>query len=602
MLRWTPRRLVSLAGTVVAALIALAGAAPASADHEIDRAVGPGWEHSRFAGSTIEITQTAPGQFAARLSASPLTQCFPTGTLLYEFSGHEPEYTGVEYLALTDEDGECTGAYDTQPADFTVAWDSDRLLFGVDSETSSTQWRKDREDEDEDGLFDDEERSGINIPDDPETEVDLRRMGADPKRKDVFVEIDQMSGHEISPRAVTFLARVFENAPVSNPEGGNGISLHLDAGPSTVMNIETGATWGELSRAETLPHDPVLGTLRSGDNYDWSEFDAIKEGGFEDERSLAFHYGIAAHDHPAGDVGGESRGQPGSDFMVALQCFGVSTECHSGFGEQAAATLHELGHNFGLGHGGADDVNFKPNHFSVMNYSFSTGISMASGGPTIDLSQYDSVPELSESALNERRGVRAPAGASRVVTQYRCTDTDRIREVRVDRPADFDCDGRERGTVAGDVNDDGSRGTLTSGNEWAGLVYDGGLLASRRRARAPRRGLPLPAVTPSLETKDYYESRGIVLGDTKRPKLRLRRKRAGGQVKLRFAARDKKALERLIVSLGAPVDRYVEREPKKGKRKRGRIAYRVKVPKGTRVGAVALDRAGNAAERRFTAR
>ena len=35
---------------------------------------------------------------------------------------------------------------------------------------------------------------------------------------------------------------------------------------------------------------------------------------------------------------------------------------------QAAAFMHELGHTLGLLHGGGDDINFKPNYVSVMNY------------------------------------------------------------------------------------------------------------------------------------------------------------------------------------------------------------------------------------------
>ena len=34
--------------------------------------------------------------------------------------------------------------------------------------------------------------------------------------------------------------------------------------------------------------------------------------------------------------------------------------------------MHELGHNLGLEHGGADCFNFKPNYVSVMNYNFYT--------------------------------------------------------------------------------------------------------------------------------------------------------------------------------------------------------------------------------------
>ncbi len=63
-------------------------------------------------------------------------------------------------------------------------------------------------------------------------------------------------------------------------------------------------------------------------------------------------------------------------------------------------------------------------------------------------------------------------------------------------------------------------------------------------------------------------------------------------------ARDKKHLDRLIVDLGKPVGKYVERDPK---RKRRSISFKKRVPKRTRIGIVALDQAGNARERRFRA-
>jgi predicted Zn-dependent protease len=64
--------------------------------------------------------------------------------------------------------------------------------------------------------------------------------------------------------------------------------------------------------------------------------------------------------------------------------------------------MHELGHNLGLDHGGADDINCKPNYLSVMSYSrqFSSPI----GNRPLDYSR-SSLVHLNESSLNEPDGV-----------------------------------------------------------------------------------------------------------------------------------------------------------------------------------------------------
>ena len=48
--------------------------------------------------------------------------------------------------------------------------------------------------------------------------------------------------------------------------------------------------------------------------------------------------------------------------------------------EDALLFIHELGHNLGLKHGGTDNLNYKPNYLSVMNYFFQFGGVLRSGG------------------------------------------------------------------------------------------------------------------------------------------------------------------------------------------------------------------------------
>ncbi len=64
--------------------------------------------------------------------------------------------------------------------------------------------------------------------------VDLPAMGADPLRKDLFVEVDWMWGgghsHQPKPEALRIVRDAFARAPVPNADGSTGITLHIDAG------------------------------------------------------------------------------------------------------------------------------------------------------------------------------------------------------------------------------------------------------------------------------------------------------------------------------------------------------------------------------------
>ena len=120
--------------------------------------------------------------------------------------------------------------------------------------------------------------------------------------------------------------------------------------------------------------------------------------GFDAKRKLIYHYGIFAHysgcdfdafgTHcalcpSAGDAarsGQPSPGQsgmaelPGNDFIVSLGHWANDQNHPSNLFQIGGTFMHELGHNFGLRHGGdADGPNYKPNYLSVMNYNFQMG-------------------------------------------------------------------------------------------------------------------------------------------------------------------------------------------------------------------------------------
>lgn len=132
-------------------------------------------------------------------------------------------------------------------------------------------------DTDEDGLLDHWERSGIDITGDRVTDLDLAPLGADPMHKDVFLQVDwpvprRESGvlfwqTQLTRDVAEQLVTMFANAPVTNPDGTTGITLHVDAGPpSEASGLEPSANMGtnpaDLQGGEKIEMLPDGSNLR----------------------------------------------------------------------------------------------------------------------------------------------------------------------------------------------------------------------------------------------------------------------------------------------------------------------------------------------------
>lgn len=279
-------------------------------------------------------------------------------------------------------------------------------------------------DRDRDGIPDAWERYGVLVdaPDGPRW-VDLPAMGADPDRPDVFLQIDWMADakhdQHPDPAAIALVVDAFRRAPVRSPTGSTGIALHVDAGPRSLLADDR--PWGYLSRARELPWQDNLGTFVDG-SYDWSAFlrVAARPGGFaETGRSPIFHYAIFGHYHDRDNregsgASGIARGIGGTELLVTLGNF----TRHVGTSrEQAGALMHELGHNLGLRHGGCDDVNFKTEYRSVMNYAYQmAGLARGGDRDVIDFAR-GRVPSLDASLAEADTGLLdraadAPGGSS----------------------------------------------------------------------------------------------------------------------------------------------------------------------------------------------
>ena len=318
-------------------------------------------------------------------------------------------------------------------------------------------------DSDDDGLYDSEELELGTDPFNPDTDgdalpdgwevnghnfIDLKALGADPLRKDIFVEIDYMTGFEPDSTALSWIVDSFANAPVSNPDGSTGISLHIDVD-------------------DQVPLDPDLNPV-------WADVDVIKNANFNDKRAAIFHYCLFGSQYGGGSSSGLSRGIEGSDFIVTLG--------HPGWAntpaQQAGTFMHELGHNLGLRHGGADNVHRKPNYLSVMNYSFqTTGLTIGGSAGNFDYSRFQ-LSNLNEGSLIESQGLNTVSGINEAgLAQYGTVLRIGSSNVGVANAAnniDFNQNGSVSGTVSADINGDGMTSVLTTHNDWDHIVYNGG--------------------------------------------------------------------------------------------------------------------------------
>ena len=80
----------------------------------------------------------------------------------------------------------------------------------------------------------------------------------------------------------------------------------------------------------------------------------------------------------------------------------AGTHTIGSFDQQEGTFMHEFGHNLGLRHGGGDDINCKPNYFSVQSYLFQMS-NYVSNRP-LDYSR-SAVTALNEVSLTEANGL-----------------------------------------------------------------------------------------------------------------------------------------------------------------------------------------------------
>ncbi len=315
-------------------------------------------------------------------------------------------------------------------------------------------------DADGDGIMDCWETQGwgIDVNSDTVIDMDLYAMGARPFQKDLFVEVDAMTGLAPSDTAMQKVKTAFANSPPN-------INLHVQLDDTSLGLYSWSTNW--WTHFFNIKKD-TFGTA--------AERSSPNRTNILEAKRLIFRYCIFAYSHDTTTSSGEAEAIGSNDFMVTLGRW----QTRGGTSDQRAGTfMHELGHTLGLRHGGSDNTNYKPNYISIMNYTWQTPLSWADTW-RLDYSRAG-LPALMEGSLSEQNGLGTPAGYPLVVN-VPFSGPGRVFRYASSRPAtavDWDTSGGiSTAPVSVDLNifrsdlNPSPGQTLTGQDDWPVLLYN----------------------------------------------------------------------------------------------------------------------------------
>ena len=285
-----------------------------------------------------------------------------------------------------------------------------------------------KNDKDGDGLLDEWERmQGIDV--DGDGIIDVPLPGANEFHKDLYVEVDFMQGRgptplpaatsieqlypgsptgvnlpESVPRTNTSLDMVveaFARAPVPNEDGQTGINLHLTIDAQDSIPVESFSTWNDF----VALRQTKFGTPAERAGQKWRDVQLAKRN--------VYRYVLFADSLEGTERFGRSSINS-NDFVITL---GDTFNDESLPYVQAGVFMHELGHTLGLEHGGGDDINFKPNYISVMNYLWTVPRPETEGW-RLDYSRFK-LDTLNRKELNESKGIACDRERPELREHYR---------------------------------------------------------------------------------------------------------------------------------------------------------------------------------------
>ncbi|AFM11391.1 Ig-like domain-containing protein [Turneriella parva] len=215
-------------------------------------------------------------------------------------------------------------------------------------------------DSDNDGIPDCSEVQGSTY-----SGLNLYAMGARVGQRDIFIEVDYMDSAD--PGVIPHKAALDKVKAVFNAKG---YKLHFDVGDLYHPTSGINEAMHDLGNASARV--PFAQGISLGASADSANFFNYKAGHMDIGRRNIFYYMLFAYSrNPDGSAGSSGVAEiEGNDSIVSLGNWGLAADSNRLINYQASTLMHEWGHNLGLRHGGNDDVNYKPNYFSIMNYHY----------------------------------------------------------------------------------------------------------------------------------------------------------------------------------------------------------------------------------------
>ncbi len=197
--------------------------------------------------------------------------------------------------------------------------------------------------------------------------IDVYAMGARKGKKDVFIQLDYMNNSVSIPQK-TALDKVKQSFSKHN------IALHIDVGGLYSENINPdlyNLGQGKLFKVNACTVLPTIYDKQAQGCDSLFDYKQTMTG----MRRSFFHYVLFAKSQvPIGYGPSGMAEYLGKNALITLDGWGLKSSTQQELtllvNYQAGAFMHEIGHNFGLLHGGNDNITYKPNYVSVMNYLY----------------------------------------------------------------------------------------------------------------------------------------------------------------------------------------------------------------------------------------